>query len=224
MPTAVQMLNVMIVSTTITGTKYPATRSASSCDFGLENFASSTMLAISLIVLLPGRCVKRTRSVPGPLIDPAITDDPGYFSTGRASPVTMDSSTSLDPEMIVPSVAMRESGAALSISPYWSSRASIVSSILLAGFTIRAVATCKDLIEMDSTAFCLAKALTRRPSIIRVTKRVLVSKKEPVDSGRLWTLYTKETMENIYAVVVLRTINKSISITRVKMRLLKALE
>lgn len=87
-PTETQMTNVTAVKATTTGTNKDATLSTSSCIFGLESFASSTMAAMVVMVLSPGRRVRRTANVPEPLMVPAITCDLAYFSTGRDSPVT----------------------------------------------------------------------------------------------------------------------------------------
>ena len=40
--------------------------------------------------------------------EPAITDDPSLFSTSVASPVIIDSSTSVDPDITTPSVTIDE--------------------------------------------------------------------------------------------------------------------
>jgi hypothetical protein len=46
-----------------------------------------------------------------------------------------------------------------------------------------AVGVCNDLIEINSTALCRAKALTARLTMMSVTSKVLVSKNCPVNNG-----------------------------------------
>jgi hypothetical protein len=75
---------------------------------------------------------------------------------------------------------------------------------------------CRDRNKMDSTAFCCAKALTKRPTMMCVTSKALVSKKSLVESGLPRTRKPKETSEKMYAALELKTMSKSISTMRAK--------
>jgi hypothetical protein len=124
---------------------------------------------------------------------------------------------------------MRLSGATLKTSPYWSSRESISRSVApppsdaAAAAARTAVGACSERMEMDSTAFCRASALTKRPTMMSVTSRALVSKKSPVESGRPRARKPKETSEKTYAALVLRTMSRSISTMRAKTSAFSAL-
>ena len=61
--------------------------------------------------------VARTRSVPFLLMVAPVTGDPGALDTGRLSPVTTDSSTSLRPSSTTPSTAILSPGRTSSRSP-----------------------------------------------------------------------------------------------------------
>jgi len=64
----------------------------------------------------PSRSARITK-LPRPLIVPPITREPEDFSTGRDSPVTMDSSTALEPSVTTPSTGTRSPGRTRSWSP-----------------------------------------------------------------------------------------------------------
>ena len=182
-PTPIHTANVTVASARTAGTNHPQTQSAVSCTRARENRAPSTIPAISLIVLSPGRRVARTTSVLGPLSVPATTLSPTPFSTGRDSPVIIDSSTVLVPDTTEPSVMIAESGRTAKVSPRWRRRASRTSSCR-SGKTMRAVFSWRERMEIASIARWRATALMTRPTMISVTSSVLVSKNWPVASGR----------------------------------------
>ncbi|PHH88551.1 hypothetical protein CDD83_7381 [Cordyceps sp. RAO-2017] len=159
-PTATQTTKVTAARATMTGTNSDAALSASRCILGFDSLASSTMAAMALMVLSPGRRARRTASVPAPLMVPAVTADPACFSTARDSPVSSDSSTSETPETTVPSVGTLASGRTRKVSPYCRSLASTSRAAPPASSssTRRAVWDCSDRTEMDSRAFWRANA------------------------------------------------------------------
>ncbi len=99
------------------GTKTPTTRSATAWMRGREAWASSTarMMPASTVAA-PVRVTSRMNE-PCRFMVPPMTGDPGCFATGRDSPVTSDSSTSLSPSRTRPSAATRSPGTTSTRSP-----------------------------------------------------------------------------------------------------------
>ena len=86
-----------------TGTKTPATWSASLAMGALEEAASSTRAIIwARVVSSPTRVARKVKE-PDLLMDAAATRSPGPFSTGMDSPVRADSSTEDAPSVTTPS-------------------------------------------------------------------------------------------------------------------------
>lgn len=103
--------------TSATSTSQKAARSASRCPGALEFWACCTNLTIwARAVSAPTR-VARTRRVPLRLIVAPMTVEPGCLCTGRLSPVTMDSSTSLSPPSTTPSTGILTPGRTSDRSP-----------------------------------------------------------------------------------------------------------
>ncbi len=73
--------------------KWPATQSASFWMGALEAWASSTSRMICASAVSLPTLVARKRNVPVLFSVPPMTMAPACFSTGRLSPVSMDSST-----------------------------------------------------------------------------------------------------------------------------------
>lgn len=142
------------------------------------------MLTTSLTVFSPGRRDNFTSRTSSSLRDSAMAEEPVDLSIDRDSPVIVDSFTSLEPEIIRPSMTIRELGETLKWSPYCKSRASMTRSLFPSASTKVVVTACIDRIEIDSTARWRAKALTERPTRIRDTRRVLVWNNWPIESGR----------------------------------------
>ena len=89
------------------GTKYPATTSARFWMGARVRWASATMRTIcASSVSLPTRRASMT-NVPVPFTVPPVTVAPTLFSTGRGSPVTIDSSIVVVPSTSVPSTGTR---------------------------------------------------------------------------------------------------------------------
>ena len=84
-----------------TSTSQNAARSASRWPGALEFCASCTSCTICASAVSAPTFVARTRSVPLLLMVAPITSSPGALWTGRLSPVTIDSSTSLSPSSTV---------------------------------------------------------------------------------------------------------------------------
>lgn len=108
-----------VMRPTTTDTEQLATLFVICCILGFDSFASTTMLAIVLIVLSPGKRARRMINIPEQLIDSAMTTEPMRFSISLDSPVNIDSSTSENPATTVPSVGICEFRATLKASPYW---------------------------------------------------------------------------------------------------------
>ena len=100
-----------------TGTKTPATLSASLAMGALEEEASSTMRIIwARVVSSPTRRALKVKE-PDLLMEAAATLSPGAFSTGRLSPVRALSSTEEWPSVTSPSTGMRPPGRTTMRSP-----------------------------------------------------------------------------------------------------------
>ncbi len=92
------------------GTKKPTTRSATAWIRGFAACASSTARTMpASTVSFPTRVTRTTRA-PWRFTVPPITAAPGVLATGRASPVTSDSSTSEAPSSTSPSRGIRSPG------------------------------------------------------------------------------------------------------------------
>ena len=93
-----------------TGTNTPATLSAV-LEIGafLPWASSTTLIILARVVSSPTRVI-RTVSEPFTLMLPPVTSLPGAFSTGRLSPVSMDSSTPPEPSSTSPSSGTRSPG------------------------------------------------------------------------------------------------------------------
>ncbi len=116
-PTASQVTSVAAPPISATNTSQNAARSASLCPGALEFCASCTNFTICASAVSAPTLVARTRSVPFLLIVAPVTGDPGALDTGRLSPVTTDSSTSLRPSSTTPSVPILSPGRTSSRSP-----------------------------------------------------------------------------------------------------------
>ena len=111
-----------------TGTKIPATRSASREMGALEEAASSTRAIIWDRVVSWPTWVARTVSTPAPLRQPDMTRSPSPLSTGMDSPVRGDSSTLDTPDTTTPSTGRAEPGRMRSRSPTCTSWVGMVTS------------------------------------------------------------------------------------------------
>src|SRR5918992_940940 len=103
--------------TRATSTSQNAARSARRCPGALEFWASWTSWTIWARAVSDPTLVARTRRVPLRLMVAPMTWSPGRLWTGRLSPVTTDSSTSLSPSSTTPSVAILAPAAGAHLEP-----------------------------------------------------------------------------------------------------------
>ena len=112
-----QMQNVMSDIPKMHGTKTDAILSAKRCTGAFDPCASSTARTMRASVeSLPTRSA-RTVMAPVVFTVPPVTLSPGCFITGNASPVSMDSSISVDPSITSPSTATFSPGPTSTLSP-----------------------------------------------------------------------------------------------------------
>ncbi len=100
-----------------TGVKIPEMTSARRAIGGFDPCASCTSLTICWSAVSRPTLVARNRNEPVALIVAANTSSPGRFSTGRDSPVSMDSSTADEPSTTRPSTAIFSPGRTTTRSP-----------------------------------------------------------------------------------------------------------
>ena len=106
--TATQTAKVTVAIATTIGMNHEATLSARSWTRGLTPRAVLTRVLMSEMVFAFGRRVTWMSKLLVPPIVPAIAASPFCFFTGSLSPVSMDSSTALDPEVTMPSLLPRQ--------------------------------------------------------------------------------------------------------------------
>ena len=116
-----QTTNVSVPPTSATSTSQNAARSARRWPGALEFCASWTSLTICASAVSEPTAVARARSVPFLLMVAPMSWSPAVFFTGRLSPVTVDSSTSLSPSSTTASTGTLEPGRMSSRSPTWTS-------------------------------------------------------------------------------------------------------
>ena len=104
-------------SASTTGTKTALTRSTWRWIGGLEAWAPSTRRTMRASTVSAPTEVVRIDSTPSRRMEPPATEAPGGFSTGRLSPVSMDSSTAPPPSSTAPSMGMRSPGRTTTMSP-----------------------------------------------------------------------------------------------------------
>ena len=101
-----------------TGTKIPATRSASLATGALLEVASSTSRMIcASAVSSPTRSARMTKRPEETRVAP-IRVSPVFFSTGMLSPVMADSSTVPEPSSTVPSTGIVLPVRRITVSPF----------------------------------------------------------------------------------------------------------
>jgi hypothetical protein len=89
--------NVPAANSSTAGTNTRLTRSASRCSGALSRWASSTRCCRRVSTDSEARVSTRTTSAPEPFRVPPVTWLPGPRSTGKGSPVSIDSSTADHP-------------------------------------------------------------------------------------------------------------------------------
>ena len=85
--------------------------------------------------------------LPEPLIVAPKTWSPGFFCTGRLSPVSMDSSTDPEPSLTIPSTGKRSPGRTITTSPTITSSTDTVISPFLMSLALSGFISMSDLIE-----------------------------------------------------------------------------
>ncbi len=126
--TIIQAAKVRSAIPITTGTKTPDTLSASFWMGALEPCASSTIRMIwARTVSLPILAALNVNE-PNLLMVAPTTVSPAFFSTGRLSPVSMDSSIEVFPSMMTPSTGTFSPGLTRMTSPTWTSSMGISSS------------------------------------------------------------------------------------------------
>ena len=111
------MKNVITAERITAGTKNDDTRSASACMGALLPCASWTSLMICARAVFFPTLVAVNFKRPWPLTVPPVTTSFSFLSTGRGSPVSMDSSTDDMPSIIIPSTGILSPGRITTISP-----------------------------------------------------------------------------------------------------------
>ncbi len=96
---------------------HAAARSASRCALELDACACATSLRIPASVVSSPVAVTSTRNPESVLTVPAVTESPRPRRTVRDSPVTIDSSSSASPSVILPSAGMLPPGRTSTTSP-----------------------------------------------------------------------------------------------------------
>ena len=144
------------------GTKIPATLSASRWTGAFEPCASSTIRMIcESMESFPSR-VARILKNPVLLTEPPTTAEPGFLSTGRLSPVIMDSSMEVVPSRIVPSTGIFSPDRTRTVSPSPTSLMGMSTSVPLR--STRAVFGWSPMsLRMASEARLFARASSSRP-------------------------------------------------------------
>ena len=116
-PASHQPSTVSTAMPSTTGTNTALTRSARRCTGAFDACAPSTSRTIRASVVSAPTAVTPITSIPSPFIAPPVTRPPTAFSTGRLSPVSMDSSTLPPPSLTLPSTGMRSPGRTTTVSP-----------------------------------------------------------------------------------------------------------
>ncbi len=141
----------------------------------LEPWASSTRRMIWERTVSAPTFVTRKVMAPFLFMLAPIRESPGPFSTGKLSPVSMDSSTAVVPETIVPSTGIFSPGLTRTMSP--ASTSSIGISISLPSWTTVAVLGWRPMsFLIDSEVRPFDTASRDFPSRIRVMMIPAVSK------------------------------------------------
>ena len=116
-----QTVNVIAAITITIGTNTLLMRSARRCTGARVPCASRIILTMRASTLLAPSVVALKRNAPVRLMVPPVTLSPAFFVTGIGSPVSIDSSTLLEPFVTAPSTGMRSPGRTMTMSPLTSS-------------------------------------------------------------------------------------------------------
>ena len=145
------------------GVKYALTRSARRAIGARRPCASSTMRTICCNTVSRPTRVARNSKLPVRFTVAPTTSSPGPFSTGRLSPVSIDSSTAERPSVTTPSVGIFSPGRTRIVSP-GASASTGTSSCRPSARTTRAVRARKPIsFFMASVVRPFARASRSRP-------------------------------------------------------------
>ena len=180
-----QTTKVMTAMTKTRGTKTPLTRSANLWIGAFDPWACSTSLTIwARTVSAPIRVALNWR-LPDLLMVAPMTESPFFFSTGRDSPVTIDSSMALSPSTISPSTAIFSPGLTRITSPTTTASMGRVTNSF-SRKTVAVLAANPSNFLIASEAWPLARSSRNLPNIIRTIMTAAVSKyicgSKPADS------------------------------------------
>ena len=165
---------VMAIQST-TGTKTPLITSASRWIGALLPCASCTSRTICCSTVSFPTLVASKRNAPVRFTVAPKTSSPGRFSTGRLSPVSIDSSTALSPSRITPSTGIFSPGRTRTRSPSTTSSTGISRSV--PERRTRAVRACRPISRrIASPVRAFARASSSRPSRISVMITAAASK------------------------------------------------
>ena len=174
-PNTSQTRTVAAATAMTTGTKTAVMRSTSDWIGSFAPWAACTIATIWAKVASDPTCSTRTSSAPAPLTVPPVTRMPSVFSTGSASPVSMDSSTWDWPSSTTPSAAIFSPGRMAMISPTRKVDAGRITQLspsrTRASFGARSIRA-----RMACPARPLARASIQRPRRISVTMTAAASK------------------------------------------------
>ena len=120
--------------------------------------------------------VASTVSAPIVLSVAPVTLSPGCFSTGRLSPVSMDSSTADEPAWTIPSTGTDSPGRTRTRSPTWTCATGTVSCSPSPRNTVAVLGCNWASRRIASVVLLFARASSKRPSRIRVIITAAVSK------------------------------------------------
>ena len=127
-PKSIQRINTRIETPITAGTKIAATLSTRAEILSFPELASSTILTIWCKVVFSLTAVTLTFKAPCWLIVAMLTLSPVFLSTGRDSPVSIDSSTEEFPSSMIPSAEKLSPGLTRSRSFSLISEASFLTS------------------------------------------------------------------------------------------------
>ena len=175
-PKVAHTTKVAAAASTTAGTKKPETRSANRWMGARLRCASPTMRTICASkVSAPTRSARITR-LPVPFTVPAFTRPPAIFSTGRGSPVIIDSSTKLVPSSTTPSTGTFSPGRTRRRSPGTTRSSGRSFSSPLSGITRAVLGARPSRARMAVDVRLRARSSSTWPSSTRVVITAAASK------------------------------------------------
>ena len=186
-PRSNQVIVAIIAIAITTGTKTLLILSANLAIGALEELASSTNFIICDKTVSSPSFVTSNLKDPDLFILAPITLSPTFFSTGRLSPVSIDSSIDVRPSIIIPSVGMLWPGFTITISFKTNSSTGIstsskipVSLLVLRTKAVFGAKSISFLIASDVLPFALASK--NFPSVIKARTTAADSKYKSIEN------------------------------------------